>query len=179
MKNQTEQPKLQVHEWLSLAIILGFLGSLTLLSLRLNQPSFEVDHAQPHYIHNPYVEIEVEGAVAHPGKIRVKKGTTLREALELAQVAPEADTKKLNLDSKIQRKKRIVIPYQKLITVYLEGAIEKPTAIRMPKGSHLCDLIHTVKFKEEADLKKITRSRLLKDGETIVIPAQKPTEKRS
>lgn len=167
-----EKPGLLVHEWLSIAAIIGLLAILTALSCFSIPTSLPPDTAHPHYISEPTIEVCVEGAVAHPGKIRVEKGSTLRQVLEQAILLPEADVKRLNLESKVRRNKVIKIPQISFITVNLQGAVETQT-LRLPKGSQTTDLLDKLHFKEGADLRKLQRKRRLKDGETIIIPLSK------
>src|SRR6476469_2117973 len=100
MKYQTENPYLLVHEWLALAVILGSLALLTLISFR--STSYEVDHDHPYLISDPYMEVSLEGACKQPGRVRVKKGSTLGEILQQHPLLPEANLKKMNLNAKIR-----------------------------------------------------------------------------
>lgn len=170
MQNSTEKPALRVHEWLAVMLIIGLLGFLTAISwLNQKYPS-AVETGTPHFIAAQEIEINLQGAVEHPGRRLVKKGTTVREALDQAGLNPDADLRRLKLDAKVRRNQNIKVPKLAMITVVLEGAVVQPGAVVMPKGSRLMDLIDKVALQESADVDKLRKKRRLKEGEVIVVP---------
>jgi DNA uptake protein ComE-like DNA-binding protein len=97
-----ERPSLYVHEWLAVVAVLSFVTVLTLLTNR-NNASFSSSHiGEGHFMNDPYVEVRVEGAVVKPGIYRMKRGQTLQEVLDIAQVLPDANLKKIKLQSKVR-----------------------------------------------------------------------------
>lgn len=56
------------------------------------------------------------------------------------------------------------------ILVQVEGAVERPGVYRLPKGSHLLDLVTAAGgFAPDADTTRLNRAQLLKDGDLITI----------
>lgn len=71
------------------------------------------------------LEVQVEGAVAHPGVLQLPAGARLGEALEAAGgLLPQADTRALNLATLLQDGDKIVVP--------LLPPTPAPTLTRLP-----------------------------------------------
>ncbi len=166
-----ERPSLQAHEWLAVVVIIGFMGMLTVLSLSSRHASYST--GEPHHVVSPDIMVIIEGAVEKTGSFTIPKGTTLREVLDLAKPFPEAHLEKLNLNKPVRKNQVIKVPEKPFITITLEGAVNDPKTIKMPKGSRLEDLLGKLSFHAEADQEKLRRKRRLKNGETVKVPFKK------
>src|SRR5262245_42016208 len=111
-KNDEPPPQLPLHEWLAVALLRGLLFLLALIALLTNHsPSKQHDrHASPQYPINPEIEVVIEGAVEHPGKRLVKRGTFVADALKLASPLPEADLTGFKSTSKVRKNQVIKVP---------------------------------------------------------------------
>jgi hypothetical protein len=172
MQNSHDKPTLKIHEWLAVMLIIGLLAFLTAISWVNQKYPSTIETGAPHFIASQELDITVQGAVEHPGRHIVKKGTTVREALALVGVLPEADLRRLKLDAKVRRNQVIKVPKMAMITVMLEGAVAQPGPVLVPRGSQLMDLIDKVALQETADVDKLRKKRRLKDGEIIVVPTK-------
>lgn len=167
--SSSEKPTLHVHEWLAVAVILGLMGMLTAISLISSGPSAAVETGPPHALVDPYIEVIIEGAVEKPGKYKVKKGTPVREIINDAKLLPAADTRRINMNARARKGQVLHIPKKEMLTVYLEGLVESPGALSVPKGTRLIDLVDSVGFAEGADLAPLHKKRRLKDNEVIEV----------
>src|SRR5437868_1644374 len=98
MENFSDKPALHIHEWLAVVMIIGLLGFLTAISWVNQKYPTSLQTGTPRFIVAQEIEINVQGAVEHPGRRVVKKGTTVREALEEAGMMSDADLRKIKLD---------------------------------------------------------------------------------
>lgn len=57
----------------------------------------------------PLVQVTITGAVQEPGVYQVKKGTAVSQVIEMARPLDTANLGRMRLDSKILRKRKIVI----------------------------------------------------------------------
>lgn len=161
-------PHLPVREWLAVIAILSLMITLT-LGITLSQNDHPLPLVSPpHYLIDPEIEVIVEGAVEREGVYRLPLGARLKDLLKQISVLQEADTGKLKLERKLKNGQVVKIPLKKMITVYLTGAVQKDS-LRLPKGARLQDLIGLAPFTSDADLSKLRRKRLLKEGETVHI----------
>lgn len=172
---KTARPHLSVHEWMAVVAIIIFLGTLTIcIVLAPQQETGQVMMAEPHFIADQKVEVIIQGAVEHPGVYTLTRGMLVSDLLEQAIPLAEADVKRVKLDKKLRTGQVIKVPEIKMITIQLTGAVQPPHSLRVPKGTRVQDLLEKVKFQEEADLSKLRKKRLLKDGEIIHVPALMP-----
>lgn len=101
---------LKTHEWLAIIAFIGWLATLVIITNASNPlPNLL---GTPHQVTSGEIEVFIEGAVAHPGKYRLKKGALLKEILILAQPTPDADLRRLKPESKL-RDGRIIKVSQK------------------------------------------------------------------
>lgn len=68
-----------------------------------------IETERPHFVKKHLIEVSVEGNVSKPGVYQVKKGTTVREVLDMAELTENAKTGRIKLDSKITRRRKIII----------------------------------------------------------------------
>lgn len=107
-----EKPTLPFHEKFMAWLIISVLLFLTVLNIIFDEPSMPMTESE-HHLANPLLEIVIEGAVEFPGVYQVKKGSLIKEVLELAKPLPEANLKRIKLDSPITRRR--VIKISKLV----------------------------------------------------------------
>jgi len=169
----SDRPRLPIHEWIAIVAIIVLLMILTVISLGSSDSNFPDHLNSPHHLISQEISIWIEGAVDKPGSYQVKRGATLQDVLALVKVKDDADLRRLKFHKKVRNGQVIKIPQIALITIFLEGEVETPGAVILPKGSILSDLIPRVKFHAEADVKKLNKKRRLKDGETICISKKK------
>lgn len=60
-----------------------------------------------------WIMVKVEGAVEFPGSYRVKRGSSLKEAIEMARPLARANLSKLSLKAPLTKKMRIFVPSTK------------------------------------------------------------------
>ncbi|MGC1376277.1 MAG: ComEA family DNA-binding protein [Anaerolineales bacterium] len=61
------------------------------------------------------------------------------------------------------------------ITVYVTGAVQRPGVYRLPRESHLVDLVQAAGgFMEGADLNQVNLAQILKDSDRVDVPGQSP-----
>lgn len=169
----SDKPRLPLHEWIAIVAIIVLLMILIGISLGSNDSSFPEHSNSPHHLISQEISVWIEGAVDKPGAYQIKRGATLQDVLALVKVKDDADLRRLKFHKKVRNGQVIKIPQIALITVFLEGEVEAPGAVTLPKGSVLSDLIPRIKFHAEADVKKLSKKRRLKDGETIYISKKK------
>lgn len=171
---QPQKPALPLHEWLAVAAIMGFMITLTAITAFKDNSAPYATLADPHYITDPNIEICMEGEVEHKGALRVNRGATIREVIDIAKPTPHADLSKLKMASKVRKGQIVKVPKLVVFTIYLEGAVKQPGALKVPKGTRLEDLQTLVAFAPEAKIDVLQKKRRLKDGEIIRIPARSP-----
>lgn len=170
--NDQEKPHLPIHEWVAVVTILGFMAILTGLTAFDSSPSSPVITGVPHYLTDPNIEVYIQGAVERSGVYTVPRGALVSDLLELAKPEGDADLTKLKLQSKLRKGQLVKVPKLAMLTVYLEGAVETPGALKIPKGTRLEELPNLAKLTAEANLKPLQKKRRLKDGEVIHISSQ-------
>lgn len=168
--------KLPIYEWLIIVLLLLILFVLIMIAY-VRQEKALPPTATPYELVKSQFEVTIQGAVSKPGTYLIKKGSLLEEAIELARPLPEADLRSFRRYSKVRDGQKINVPTKQMITVTLEGAIENPGPIQVPKGSRLEELIPYLQFTPEADVKKIQRKRRLKDQEVIHVPQKTKSKK--
>ena len=167
----SEKPSLYMFEWLAVAIFMGFILMLTVISRPIPDSSLQAAHAL-HGFTSSEIEISIDGAVEKPGKYSVKKGATLQEVLGKATPLPSANLKHLNLKRKLRIGQNIHIPTQEMITIYLQGIVNQPGAYNFPKGTRWVDLKDKELFPAHADLKILDKKKKLKPNEVITLPSK-------
>lgn len=171
-----DRPQLYVHEWLAVVVIIGMLGLLTLFSLygmHANGSLSQVNEGR-HFLKPQFVEIFIDGAVNKPGSYKVKAGTSVHEAISLSEPKSHADLSKIKARAKVKNGQSIHVKCIPTIQITISGAVQQEGLIEIPKGTRLCELERFIKFNEDADLKKMSRKRILKSGEKIIVPAAIP-----
>ncbi|MBA3602266.1 MAG: SLBB domain-containing protein [Parachlamydiaceae bacterium] len=168
-------PKAQlfVHEWLAIAIILGFLLLLTLIAAIGQSQDHEAHKTVPgNYLKPQEIEFHIEGAVAKPGIYRVKVGTKLKEAIILAEPLLEADLRKIKPASRVRNGQKVVLATREMISISVSGAVQEGVTLSVPKGLRLNELSKYVKFTDDADIEKVKSKRHIKNQEKIEVPSK-------
>jgi hypothetical protein len=167
------ESQLNVHEWIAISIILGFLLLLTLIAAIGQSPDYKTLKTGPgSYLKPQEIEIHIAGAVANPGTYRVKAGTKLQEAIILADPLLEADLRKIKPARRLRNGQKIVLPTREMISISISGAVQEEVTLSVPKGLRLNELSKYIKFTEDADVEKIKSKRFLRNQEKINIPSK-------
>jgi len=163
--------KLPAHEWAIVLVIVTLVFVVVGVSLWNNREVVlkEIEGEKATIVSNKGRKILVEGAVKFPGEYDVAGDSKIGDVLTLAKPLEEADLTKLNLQTSIGRRHKIVVPYQQQITVFVEGAIENGGLLHVKRGTRVCELKDRIKLKSGADSTMFDKKRYLKDGETIKV----------
>ncbi len=166
------KPFLPPYEWLAIISIILFIGTLSLgvLVFPNSGNSNSNPPLPPHYISDQTIEVVIEGAVTHPGVYKLTRGAKLQELLEKAKPLELADIKKLKVNKVLRTGQVIKVPQIKTITISIKGAVKSAGTITLAKGTRVSDLIEKLEFIDGADISKLKKKRLLKDGEEIHVP---------
>lgn len=103
------KPKLPFYERLAACLIICFIVFLVVLNIYLDEGKIPDTKTPIRQVNNLLVQVTIEGAVKHPGVYQVSKGSTVLEALQLAEPLEEANFKRIKLDSKIMRRRTIKV----------------------------------------------------------------------
>lgn len=161
------QNALPLHERLAVVTLLVLIFLFCLIT-QYSSSSFIVEekNSLPHELNE--IEVQVIGAVNHPGTYFIKKGTTVKDLLEKAEPLPNADLRKIKKETVVRHGTVIRVRRKPQITIYLKGAVWEEV-VSVPKGTRLRDLKNYITFHEEADQKSLEKSRKLKDQEIIEV----------
>jgi hypothetical protein len=177
---EIQSPGLHAYEWITVILIVALMGWLTAITHFKSNALPEVLD-QPHYIFNPEIEVWIEGAVKNPGKFKMKRGEKVEDLLERAQPTKEADLSQIRQKTKLKKGQKLNIPALAMITVHIQGAVKQSVSLTIPKGTVLEDLISKIKFEKDANIEKLKKKRVLKEGEVIKVSkkTQKALKKRT
>lgn len=103
------KPTLPFYERIFAIGVVGFFTLLIGLNLWLSESEPVIEVGSPFFVKKMLIEVNVEGKVRKPGIYQVKKGTTVGQVLEMAGLADDAKMGRTNLDSKITRRRKIII----------------------------------------------------------------------
>jgi hypothetical protein len=165
--------RISLRDWFAVIALSSMIGTLGLLSyLSSESTAFEMENA--HYL-KPVesINVTVKGAVRYPGVYSLSKGNSIAKLLELAKSLPEADLEQLRLDAKLKKTQTMTIPFIRMITIHLTGAVKEEGALQLKYGTRVQDLISLGVCLESANLKVLHKKRKLKDLEVIHIPHKK------
>lgn len=105
--------RLPIHEWFAILLLIGLLFGLTLITLYSKNAILNDDFGPAHHIVSQEIVVYVEGSVEKPGPYYVKRGTLVKEVIDLAKPLPEANLGKLKLDKKVRKNQVIKIKVNK------------------------------------------------------------------
>jgi hypothetical protein len=108
-KLEKEKPSLPFYERLFALGVVGFFLFMIGLNSYLSDGGLPKETGEPRFISNPLIEVNIEGKVKRPGTYQVRKGSSLRELVELAEPDEDANLKRMKLDSPITRRRKLVI----------------------------------------------------------------------
>lgn len=162
-----ETPRLYTYEWAAIVSILGFIGmicAVTQISNSGSAPSTAIyDHEKAS------MTVYIDGAVESPGMYQMPLKSTVNDLLQIAHPAPQANLKKVKLNSTLKPGQRITIAAYPQITIYLEGDVIAG-AYQIRKGTRLCDLPSLIAFPPSANMSIFKKKRVLKEGERLIVP---------
>lgn len=169
-QNPQDKPALEVHEWLAIAAAISTLLVITLATC-FNGKIIETKTFQLHQASlSEQINILVEGAVKNPGPYLLPSDSTLLDALMKADPLPQADLRRLKTSKKLRSGQTIKVPSRPMMTVFIEGAVEKPGTVSIPKNSRLKDLKKYIVLQENADFEKLPLERILKANAKVSVP---------
>ena len=157
--------ELQIPEWMAVLTVMVCLGFTVVVVYWQNGAIEELKQTASHPITDPYLSITIEGAVGNPGTIKVKKGSLLQEALQLAEILPDADLSKLKLDKRVRKGQKIWVPSQKWVVL----EVEELGKVKVPKGTRFNELPKLITIPEGVDRGWFRSKKVLKDGEKIIL----------
>ena len=161
---------LRVHEWLAIALVLGFLvGLTTLTSINRSRESVKLN-CELYSRQFSGFDVYIKGAVDHPGVYHIQSEMKMRKLLNLAQLKSHADIRRFNPETVVKKSRVINVPAKEMITITLKGAVKAQKSLSLPKNSRLEDLITQGEFSDDADLNALKKKRRLKAGEVVVVP---------
>lgn len=166
---QNSETRLNKDEWIVVLSLLGLLATLTFATHKHWFTDTPRQYSDSHVVYNSSICVKVEGEVEHPGFYTMKKGDRIEDVLSLAKPKKTADLKKVAFAKKIQDGQTLRVPPLEWITIYLEGAVEKPGPLLLPKGATIEEVLKHAKFKPQADLNKLRKKKKLKDGEIVKV----------
>lgn len=176
----SNQVQLMPHEWLSIAFLISVLSLLTIASHSCESESLSsssLSKMTPHHLLSEDIEVHVEGAVELPGKYLIKRGSTVKELIDIAKPKPEADLHRIKFDGILKKGQRVIVSSKEVVKIILKFQGVEPSLdtkeMTLPKGTKLEELLLLYTFSEEVDLQKLKKKRRLKDGEVIIIPLKK------
>ncbi len=169
---ETSKPYLKTREWIIVILYCGVLAAITLVT-QICVPAQKPLSGGYHVLKSSEIEVSIEGAVKRPGIYILDRTSLVKNLLALAVVTNEADLSKVNLNSKLRQGRHLKIPKKERVTVRIEGEVEDPVTLTAEKGIKVKDLVAHVNFTERAESKVLLKKRIVKDGETITVPAKK------
>ena len=104
-----EQPALPFYERIFALGVAGLFVFVVVLNLWLDEGELTKELGKPVYLKDPHIEVTIEGKVENPGVYRVKKGESVKKVVEMAKPMADANLKRVKLDGKITRRRKITI----------------------------------------------------------------------
>lgn len=162
---------LPLHEWLAVAALSTLMLLLAVIAVwnRTQTLPTTSSSKSPHYLLPQEIEVTVEGAVEHSGHYKLKVGSRVKDLLEIAKPLPEANLKKIKMESQLREGRLLKVPFTEMIVVHIKGAVKQEGELKIKKGTRLVDLLEIVNFSENADLEPLQKKRRLKEQEVIEI----------
>lgn len=156
---------LKTPEWMAVLGLITTLGVILGIVFWDKDSNFDAKSTTPHAIVDPHVWITIEGGVEHPGKVKVLRGTPLKEALAQVGLLPDADTAKLKLECKVRKGQKVWVPSHNWVFLEIEGVGH----VKVPKGSRFNQLPGLITLPEGVVRAQFKSKRLLKDREKIFL----------
>ena len=164
--------KLPFHEWLIISLIVCIMLGLTIVTSVWDDSISPLTNSS-HSLVSHEIKVTIKGSVAKPGSYTLKKRSTLKDLLLLAEPLVDANLSKFKVSSFLKNNQQINVPSLTMITIYLEGAVAQSGSLQVPKGTQIQELESYTDFLPDSDLKVLKKKRRLKDEELIYIPSKK------
>lgn len=177
-----KKDSLPFHEWFIILVLLGFLGSLAIISYLSSQNASDYLKKHPYQnLAGKCVQVEVVGEVRHPNIYEFPLGVSVKKVMAKAKPTALADRKNINIqakdslkqavfDQKIYASCQIAVPKLQKLEIYVTGAVLNPGKIEMPLDGRLKDVKACILLQENADDKIFKSKRRLRNEETIHVP---------
>ena len=104
-----KKEKLPNHERLVAVLIVAIFLSLSCLNIFSFENNEPIPVGELPLKKEPLIQVTITGAVREPGIYQVERGTTVREAIQMAGPFETAIFGRMRMDSKILRKRKIVV----------------------------------------------------------------------
>lgn len=179
LKPPPANTRLTLTEWTGVLFLSGIFLTFTLITYSQESLWQIEDSKTSQFLYNQTIEVYVEGAVASAGRYEMKKGDRLEKLLMLAKPTKEADLRKLKLHSKLRQGQSIRVPVKEMITIYVEGEVKTNGAYLIPKGTKRNEVAQFLDLLPEVEMQPLKGSKLLKDGEKIVVSVNKIESKKN
>lgn len=120
--------KLTLPEWAVIATAAGAMLGISIASTPPNdyQIIFQKD---PVYIQPCLIDISIAGAVSAPGQYRVPTHSTVKDALALTALLPEAKVDKIKWDSRVRQGQVIRVAKKRKKSKKSDSSIVKKSAV--------------------------------------------------
>jgi hypothetical protein len=117
------------------------------------------------------ISVHVAGAVQVDASILLPPAATVIDALVRVNFSEWTDIESLHLDEKLEAGQLLIVPKLNCLSVMVKGAVSKEGIVLLPEGMRFWELEQHLDLAPTADRKFFRRKkRLLKEGETIVVP---------
>lgn len=171
------QQGLPWHQYWLTATIVVVIATTIAISYFSKPGFFGHEVGSSGYLASRYIEVTITGPVMVPGTYLLPKGTDLTRLLEKAKPLPEANVEPLLKNNKLTNHQVVRVPCRPTITVYVQGAVEKPGALRVPRGTRVKDLQKYVTLKEGADPTVFQKKGKLRQHDVVFVKMNKiPTK---
>jgi hypothetical protein len=166
---------LEASEWiLSFSLVLILASLLAISRFHEHRKKNQLTACAETFV--PPVDIAISGEVTHPGIFSAVPGTKIADTIKKSRPKCFADLRGIDLERPVEEPLELVIPRLSEIMIRIDGAIATPIELILPVGSRICDLKAKIEYAPDADLRFFRKRRLLKNGETIVIPREKESD---
>lgn len=163
---------LEPKEWLFLTAVLGFLLTLSTISI-ISSRGAEFALKSPKY-QAKRISIQIDGDVKKPGTYSFQDKVSRDEILKKAKPNIYADLS--SLSQEYSESTTIIVPKLQKIQISIEREGRDIIFLELPLESRVSDLKKIVEIApSERDFFK--SRRLLRDGEKIHFPREKPDKK--
>lgn len=163
--NTTQLQPYERHVALLLCAILIGLG----LSAVVFRPTAQIEESEQ-------VQIHVVGAIEET-KVFVARGSTVNDVLDRIHLQKNADVAELDGGRRLVDGETIVIPYAGKKTLYVIGAVTEPRVVVLGENTGMEELIASVPFTSEADVRSFRRRKVIKNGAVVKVLAKKERKK--
>lgn len=108
--------KLYPLEWLIVSIFCLILLSLTFYGWINRDQEYLPEYEPGTYSVTSLITVAIEGEVVTPGVYQVKRGTKIKDVIEMAVLKENGDISSIKVNTKVRSKQKIKIPAKKTST---------------------------------------------------------------